>query len=370
MKRIAFAMLLICVLMQASAYESLDIDLSFVPKTHFSEDAANGEGKGGALLEPITATKNKRDVPLPDRTLLRGFERFTKTDAFGDSIPDDFLFYRQSLSESGKAAYDEIYKAVMTGEEKIQLLSRVKRSELSDIANSVYFDNPELFWWTGRCYCNYNSDGEVTHVRFAYIFSGEKRKEANRQFLSRALPIIFYAALLDSEMDKIKYVHDYLCRSIEYDEAAYKSGNCGGKLQTAYSAIVEYKTVCAGYARAFAYYMQQLGIPCVVLYSKSHAWNLIEVGGYFYQMDVTWNDGSRVPKYFNLLHSEMQSVRLHSPTRLSAEIVRRFPSESPRFSYKAYFKQTPIGYPYTYEEFSHIAEDIENPIYARVYVRE
>ena len=56
--------------------------------------------------------------------------------------------------------------------------------------------------------------------------------------MSLSLPVIFYANLLESYLDKIKYVHDYLCLSIDYDKTAFDSGDYGGKLQTAYSAVV------------------------------------------------------------------------------------------------------------------------------------
>ena len=351
------------------AMDMNDIDFSFAPKTHFTEEKENSEAKCGAVSPEISSEQNKTDIALPSKKLRRGFSRFVKTDAFGDAIPDSSLFYRQALSESHKAVYDEIYKAVMNAEEKIQLLKRVKDKEFGNIVMSVYLDNPELWWWAGNISYNYNKNGDVTHIFFSYLFTKEELFEANKRFVSMSLPIIFYAALLDSDIDKIKYVHDYLCQSIEYDYDAKNSGIYNGKLQTAYSAIVEYKTVCAGYSRAFAYYMQQLGIPCVVIYGSGHAWNLLEIEGSFYQMDVTWNDGKSVPPYFNLTHSQMLNVSGHTPYELSASVLRYCPSFSTRFSYSSYFGKTPIGMPYTYQEFENIVADIENPSYARIYIR-
>ena len=48
--------------------------------------------------------------------------------------------------------------------------------------------------------------------------------------------------------------------------------------------------VCAGYAHAFQYCMQKLGIPAayIVGYAgEAHAWNLLQLGGEYYCMDVT-----------------------------------------------------------------------------------
>ena len=69
------------------------------------------------------------------------------------------------------------------------------------------------------------------------------------------------------------YVHDRLISRISYSKAATMN-------QSAYSALVGGKTVCAGYARAFQYLMQKLGIPCYYctgFAGENHAWNIIKL---------------------------------------------------------------------------------------------
>ena len=348
------------------AYESSDIDFTIKPKTHFSQ-GASGAGKSGLAEQDKTAVKNKTEVALPDQKLLRGFERFPKVDAFGDALPDSFLFYRKNLSSSQKSAYDEIYKALMNANPALDLITRVHNEELATVMEAVYYDNPELFWWAGGySYCYNSISGLVTQIEFKLLFSERDLPIANKIFFNMSMPIIFYANLLDNDMDKIKYVHDYLCLSIDYDIEAFNSGNYGGKLQTAYSAVVDYKTVCAGYSRAFAYYMQQLRIPCSVLSGSGHAWNMVQVGGECYQIDVTWDDGAQVPVYFNLPHAQMQKVESHAPGPNAASVILANPTRSERFKYENYFGKAPIGRPYTYRELSRIKEDVENPAFAQV----
>ncbi len=73
--------------------------------------------------------------------------------------------------------------------------------------------------------------------------------------------------------------------------------------QSAYSALVNGQTVCAGYARAFQYILQQLGIPCYYctgFAGESHAWNIVMLDGEFYNVDTTWDDmGIGTYDYFN-----------------------------------------------------------------------
>lgn len=63
--------------------------------------------------------------------------------------------------------------------------------------------------------------------------------------------------------------------------------------QSAYSGLVNGKTVCAGYSRAFQYLMMRLGIPCYYCTGyagESHAWNIVKLGDDYYNVDLTWDD--------------------------------------------------------------------------------
>ena len=52
--------------------------------------------------------------------------------------------------------------------------------------------------------------------------------------------------------------------------------------------------VCNGYAVAFYALKKEAGIPCVYLSSndESHAWDAVKLGGKWYLVDCTWDDGS------------------------------------------------------------------------------
>ena len=93
-----------------------------------------------------------------------------------------------------------------------------------------------------------------------------------------------------------KFVHDVLLERIDYQLGAAMN-------QSAYSALVNGETVCAGYARAFQYLMQQLDIPCYYCTGyagESHAWNIIGLEDGWYNVDTTWDDaGEGTYDYFN-----------------------------------------------------------------------
>ena len=108
--------------------------------------------------------------------------------------------------------------------------------------------------------------------------SEELGNEANR--------ILTQVQNLGSDEQKEKALHDILIAEVDYDTSAEMN-------QSVYSAMVNKKSVCAGYARALQYLMQRLGIPCYYCTGyagEDHAWNIVKLGDSYYNVDVTWDD--------------------------------------------------------------------------------
>ena len=135
-------------------------------------------------------------------------------------------------------------------------------------------------------------------------------------FWQSADEIINAALALPDEYAREKYVHDSLTERITYDLSAEMS-------QSAYSALVDGRTVCAGYARAFQYIMQRLGVPCYYCTGyagESHAWNIVGMEDGYYNVDVTWDDtdGGINYDYFN--RSDSDYADTHSRRDLSVKL--------------------------------------------------
>jgi transglutaminase/protease-like cytokinesis protein 3 len=94
--------------------------------------------------------------------------------------------------------------------------------------------------------------------------------------------------------EKMKYVHNWMVDNISYGDS--KNENSAN----IYGALVKKSVVCEGYARAYKYLMDELNIPCVIVYgnatnstgeTESHAWNYVQLeNGKWYAIDVTWDD--------------------------------------------------------------------------------
>lgn len=115
-------------------------------------------------------------------------------------------------------------------------------------------------------------------------------KAATQSYVDDAVTRIGVGSMSDYEI--VCAVNDYLCDTVYYPEEPYAP-----MTHTAYGALADGVAVCEGYACAAKLLLDALGVPCDIQVGEctgggGHAWNLVQLEGQWYQMDVTWNDGS------------------------------------------------------------------------------
>lgn len=120
-----------------------------------------------------------------------------------------------------------------------------------------------------------------------------------------------------SDFEKVLVINDYMVDNYVYDND-YDNYH-------AYDILKDKKGVCQAYAEAFQLFMDKLNIKCLFVSGEAgygadvggHAWNMVKLGGNYYHIDVTWNDGdyvnpiSRTYGYF-LLSDDQISELYHS----------------------------------------------------------
>lgn len=68
----------------------------------------------------------------------------------------------------------------------------------------------------------------------------------------------------------------------------------------AYNGLIEGKGVCLEYADTFCMLCKMAGLDTIVVNSDTHSWNMIQIDGKYYHVDVLWDDGTDTPTYFNV----------------------------------------------------------------------
>ena len=116
---------------------------------------------------------------------------------------------------------------------------------------AVYNDHPELFWLNTVFTCKYDQNKICAELELEFNMTLEELTPASRTFYNITNEILSQVQGL-SVNEKERRLHDILIDRVEYDKGVDKN-------QSAYSALVDGKSVCAGYARAYQYLMQRTG---------------------------------------------------------------------------------------------------------------
>lgn len=200
-----------------------------------------------------------------------------------DEVSDHF-YYRQ-LDQKEQLIYRELVRGIRDMEKCIELQAG-KEDHPEDIYEYVLFDCPEFFWCTGSSQMTVYE--ERTEFCPEYSCSAEEKQQRQADIDSAAAEVLNGIGTDTQEYDKIRYVYEYLIRTVDYDENAPDNQNI-------YSALAGKKSVCAGYSRAAQYLLNSMGIECIYVIGTagnqvSHAWNIVKCDGKYYQMDVTFGD--------------------------------------------------------------------------------
>lgn len=234
--------------------------------------------------------------------------------ATGDGLSFDAEMYPyyHMLNEKMQHIYRQIYANALAVNASFAPVESVNIAQLKNVFEAVCNDHPELFWLETSYSCKYRPSGQCVEMTLEYNRTAKALDQSKADFEAAAKKILDGARNQSDEYEKEKYVHDELIKKADY--AVSSSMN-----QSAYSALVNGDTVCAGYTRAFQYLMQQLGIPCYCCtgYSgEEHAWNIVRVDGEYYNVDATWDDADPVSyDYFNKTDADF--VGTHVRTGLS-----------------------------------------------------
>lgn len=146
-------------------------------------------------------------------------------------------------------------------------------------------DAGDLPWYTDRSYYHYEYDEETDQaLSFAPRLLPDYKY--NRAYYQRRLEEILQECVREwMEPWQIALaLHDYLIIHAYYDETLNET--------TGYDLLRNGRTVCSGYTEIYRELMNMAGVPCKSVVSEPmlHTWNLVQLDGRWYHVDLTWDD--------------------------------------------------------------------------------
>lgn len=218
-----------------------------------------------------------------------------------------YLRYEQ-LNDTQKTVYNEMHEGIQSCSSDIKVSQGINEDDLKLIYDAIIGTADfEMVCPTRKYDYKYDSfSGTIYSVSPSYDVSTEVKDTMLERVDTVANDIISQTVGLD-EFQTVRFFHDYIILNCSYDDSGENYGN-------AYGALIEGKAVCEGYARAFKYLCDKVGIPCELVNGYAdveHMWNLVCIEGEWYQLDATWDDpknkdGDYISyTYFNITTDEI-----------------------------------------------------------------
>lgn len=280
-----------------------------------------------------------------------------------DNITVNKYFYDQleNYSKTIYKAFESNKEEMKTGTYRINLgdsfSSLLSRDDGQDKLGYYYqsaieaytYDNPDVFYLSpNKMYLNIETTTKGNSKTYnVYIDNGEEANYLVDEFsseeeINRAISKLenirkqIISQKSQDDYTNIKMVHDYLIDSIEYDTTISEDN-----IYNIYGALISKKCVCEGYARAFKYLLDGLGIETTMVIGKgqntegnseNHAWNYVKLDGGWYAVDCTWDDpvvlgggsASDESKYRYFLKGENDFLQDHNPLGTFTENGKEF----------------------------------------------
>lgn len=323
----------------------LTVIASFVTVAAFSFVLVNAAGEVSASdVKTVTVTREAPDFLLSsmkarNRVSTR-FNRFLSSASYNGS-------YRSELDDNEKKLYDGLYQTFAVERKNYTETVTVNFDPTipfdvvhSDAANSVlsfddlgdiedailsaaaafFYDCPEVFWIRSFSY-TMSADlmtgidekkGYVDCVEFEFSSDAYPNAysdlSAYDEGLAAAVSSIRQNRKNQSVYETAKAIHDYILMNASYNYSALSGSQYD--YGYAYSPAPLFvsrlggKFVCEGYSKSMKILCNEFGINCALISGTGktsdasggpHMWCCLQLGGKWYAVDATWDDGYSNP---------------------------------------------------------------------------
>ena len=286
MKRICVFLLCLCLLLASGCSKVPAImDDGADRFAHGKQEENYGLKNSGALLDDLI-DRFSGSYQMPTGTKLDD-SSYDQMDPGTDSVVPQVGSWNDLLS-----VFHDVYRE--TGDyvtfDLVGGYTIDPDKDLQQVFNDLQREDPIYVSCVKQWFWGNRGDRYVFAIDYTMDEGELKRiKSETEALVDRAVAAIDTTGKSDYEL--VCAVNDYLCDTVYYPDEPYPAMS-----HTAYGALHDGVAVCEGYACAAKLMLNKMGIFCdiqvgVCTGGGGHAWNLVQLEGQWYQLDVTWNDG-------------------------------------------------------------------------------
>lgn len=250
----------------------------------------------GIIMKPVTDEEMAAIMvavdsqPKTSVTQKNGIENLNynfSNDYFYNQLSSDMKSVYNQFSTYCQLYYNSTTNASSPYIGYVNFSTPVTLQQAHAMVAAFYYSNPQWFFLQNGFSYKHPS-GDTTSVLsvaiacYADYQSVTTRKAASNAIETATASILSQAETYPTVLAKERFIAEKLCDTITYNKIGFH--------QTIYGALVARNCVCNGYAMAFAYLCNALGIECISVAGNNHAWNIIKLYGNWYQVDTTWMD--------------------------------------------------------------------------------
>lgn len=201
-------------------------------------------------------------------------------------------YYIRQLRGMELENFCALYRSVSEFEKSCKFPYPVNLDDLEAYLLYLESECPEILQYTGGSYNYYWENEErktVDRVQITYAMEQDVYRKARAETEAVLDELVSQASGL-TDYEKEMLVYRYIIENCTYN---MKSENTFD----AYGVLVKGEASCEGYSKAMLWAMQKMGVPCMCIGGEGknpgqlgHMWNIIEIDGTYYDLDVTQDD--------------------------------------------------------------------------------
>ncbi len=237
---------------------------------------------------------NKPEIPVttpavtPEPPAVLSMEAVADPSMAAADIADPYAAlnkYTKAIYQPDPALYNALYRAVDAMQESFDLTpyKHLVMKEKVAACESLYAEAGYRFFYMR--FAKVSKNGK--EARFTYIGDPEEIRRDKETLTARLSHLCYNVAPQNgSDLQKNAAVYQFLC-----EHANYSADSSDETTFSPAGILLKGQGICGGYADLAYYTLTRLGVNAEYISNMAHAWNIVQVDGKWYHMDVTFGAG-------------------------------------------------------------------------------